>query len=211
MKLSSVFFAKIFLLGLALLCVSAEQAETSSESDNKGDSQQQNEEYTTKNHRHLYEYNDDRYITALGFSESATCDWGLYRATAGDGLNGDLNQGAGSGSKDIYTCISKNPIFGPPITHIRIQKGATCASGYRRAGQALTLNGDLNQGAGSGSKDIFVCYTKRTEDGDPITNIEISKTHPATSQRAEYLDGLNGDLNQDAGSASAYVFFKIFR
>ena len=43
------------------------------------------------------------YITALGFSESGHCETDFYRASAHNGLNGDLNQGAGG--KDIFTCV----------------------------------------------------------------------------------------------------------
>ncbi|CAB9502337.1 expressed unknown protein [Seminavis robusta] len=160
----------------------------------------------SRRHRKLGKNTSTQYITAIGFSRSKSCERDFFRAKAYDGLDGDLNRKAGG--KDIYTCVTRNPLFGEPITHMTLQKDKKkCDSGYQFAGHKSDLNGDLNENAGG--KDIYLCYTKSTRKGKPIKEIKIRNKQPSSNYRATYKDGLNGDLNQSAGGSD--IFFQIVR
>ena len=139
----------------------------------------------------------------------------------------DLNQRAGG--RYIYLCASRRP-FGrgsaPAVTDVRIQTSSSCPAGWKSPEKFDGLNGDLNQGAGG--KDIFMCY--RTgggsgldpEPGDLLSVAVVTGKNAACPSgfdakdgsytsfeklRPHYgaLDGLNGDLNQNAGGDDIYL------
>ena len=124
----------------------------------------------------------------------------------------DLNQRAGG--KYIYLCASRRP-FGrgsaPAVTDVRIQTSSSCPAGWKSPEKFDGLNGDLNQGAGG--KDIFMCYKTGEEDsgweaGD-LYSVRVvtgkDAACPSGSSRVTALNGLDGDLNQQAGGDFIYL------
>ena len=124
----------------------------------------------------------------------------------------DLNQGAGG--RYIYLCASRRP-FGrgsaPAVTDVRVQTSSSCPTGWKSPEKFDGLNGDLNQEAGG--KDIFMCYKTGNsnsgwEAGDLYSvRIVTGKDAgcPSGSSRVTTLNGLDGDLNQEAGGAFIYL------
>ena len=124
----------------------------------------------------------------------------------------DLNQRAGG--RYIYLCASRRP-FGrgsaPAVTDVRIQTSSSCPAGWKSPEKFDGLNGDLNQGAGG--KDIFMCYKTGNsnsgwEAGDLYSVRVVTGKDagcPSGSSRVTALDGLDGDLNQNAGGSFIYL------
>ncbi|MEL6831608.1 MAG: hypothetical protein AAFP77_01390 [Bacteroidota bacterium] len=97
-----------------------------------------------------------------------------------------------------------------PITNLYIcdkTEGGDVPNGY----EMLPL--DLN--AGAGGNDIFLCYTRDPNEGDPITDIVVNDD-------SDTPDGYNNishdssddgpyDLNKGAGGATAYIYMFFTR
>ena len=119
-----------------------------------------------------------------------------------------------AGGRYIYLCASRRP-FGrgsaPAVTDVRIQTSSSCPAGWKSPEKFDGLNGDLNQGAGG--KDIFMCYKTGNsnsgwEAGDLYSVRVVTGKDagcPSGSSRVTALDGLDGDLNQNAGGSFIYL------
>ena len=148
------------------------------------------------------------FLVGYGDGPSKSCQdrYGELVSTA------DLNQGAGG--RYIYLCASRRP-FGrgsaPAVTDVRIQTSSSCPAGWKSPEKFDGLNGDLNQGAGG--KDIFMCYKtggshSGWEPGDLYSVRVVTGKDagcPSGSSRVTALDGLDGDLNQNAGGSFIYL------
>ena len=127
----------------------------------------------------------------------------------------DLNKGAGG--RYIYLCASRRTAdesqaeSAPAVTDVRIQTSSSCPTGWKSPEKFDGLNGDLNQGAGG--KDIFMCYktggsTSGLAAGDLQSMAVVTGKNagcPSGSTRVTALNGLDGDLNQQAGGAFIYL------
>ena len=126
-----------------------------------------------------------------------------------------LNKGAGG--RYIYLCASRRTAAeersgsAPAVTDVHIQTSSSCPAGMKSPEKFDGLNGDLNQEAGG--KDIFMCYntagsTSGWEAGD-LQSVRVvtgeNAACPSGSSRVTALDGLDGDLNQNAGGSFIYL------
>ena len=127
----------------------------------------------------------------------------------------DLNQRAGG--KYIYLCASRRTAAedasgsAPAVDDVRIQTSSSCPTGWKSPEKFDGLNGDLNQEAGG--KDIFMCYKTGGSDsgwepGD-LQSVAVvtgkDAACPSGSSRVTTLNGLDGDLNQEAGGDWIYL------
>lgn len=125
-------------------------------------------------HRYCTENKDERFKYDI-----TTENYRIIDKPNPDGLlNGDLNQGTGEDTADIFLWQSQLhsnkyiDINSQPITDLYLSDSSTCPEGYSLVDTKNTLNGDLNQGAGG--KDIFLCQKKRGSGVkyNPIGNIK---------------------------------------
>jgi len=112
-----------------------------------------------------------------------SCLSGYTKAPAHDGLNGDLNQGAGG--KDIFLCLQYG--FYNPIGNLKLDTDRNCASGGSLAPRQSGMTGDLNQGAGGSY--IYLCVERTGLQW--ITDVYLVP--------GGVCHGATGNLNQGAG------------
>ena len=126
-----------------------------------------------------------------------------------------LNKGASG--KYIYLCASRRTAAEDAsgstsaVDDVRIQTSSSCPTGWKSPEKFDGLNGDLNQEAGG--KDIFMCYKTGNsnsgwEAGDLYSVRVVTGENaacPSGSSRVTALDGLDGDLNQNAGGSFIYL------
>ena len=90
-------------------------------------------------------------ITQMMLQDTKTCPTGFIAAKTHDGLNGDLNEGAGG--EFIYVCYSTEQWRGDPITNFYVDtdrhknySGGSRTNDFREV-YTVNLDGNLNQGA----------------------------------------------------------------
>jgi hypothetical protein len=139
--------------------------------------------------------------------EHSACPENFGKVHPNDGLNGDLNQGAGG--QYIYLCVQTG-VTDQPITDLTVvaEGGSEGGCGdlggdWHRVQQAQGSNGDLNHGAGG--KYIYLCYRKQAGRG-PILDLNLNKGDCGGGFfRAPTDKDSNGDLNQGAGGEYIYL------
>ena len=148
-------------------------------------------------------------IPPLQLRRDIACPMGYALVDTPDGLNGDLNQGAGNFKTErqrvIYLCSTDLAgVWGAPLHAVKLQPSRDCGQGWMTTPvQANRMNGDLNQFVGG--KDIFLCYSTNPSHGARITEIELVQRRPLPEQQPEIIAPLNGDLNQSAGGKDIYL------
>jgi hypothetical protein len=107
---------------------------------------------------------------------------------------------------------SPPPPFPPPapahVSDIHLTQ-SSCKSGYSKISKSAALNGDLNEDAGG--YDIWMCQKKVRDKATKgirtlyLNNVIGSCRSGFTGAGGEWWDGLNGDLNEDAGGEDIYL------
>ncbi|CAB9522468.1 reticulum-Golgi intermediate compartment protein 3 [Seminavis robusta] len=124
------------------------------------------------------------------------CSLSADNATLIDGLNGFY----------VWACLSKNPLYGAPITALAVQSNNTCQDGFQLAGTAGKTTGDLNKGEGP---PIYLCYSRDEGRGGPMASVTLSDTKPVEAERAVDL-GSGDDGNLNFGTGQAGIWFKFY-
>jgi len=140
-------------------------------------------------------------IRGLSVTNLKDCRPGFRPMRTEDSLNGNLNEGSVF-AKERYICTTTNG-ENEPITKLTLTDDDSCPLGTAKVGQAPTVTGNLNEGAGG--KPLYLCKTM-DEKEPPITGLFITtdKDCKGTERNPELegklVDTVAGiDPNMNAG------------
>eukprot|EP00964_Phaeocystis_antarctica_P151538 scaffold119164_cov48-Phaeocystis_antarctica.AAC.1 len=95
-------------------------------------------------------------------------------------------------------------LYGAPIKGVYLVESGNCPGGYGRTDVDSNLNGDLNEGAGRRTEDIYLCDS--ISSGSAIYDLTLTQSGcPSRYERVPHVNDLNGDLNQGAGGSTIYL------